>query len=122
MSVAPISASEDAPPANGIGALFGQLRSDAVVFAKAEVALAKAKAGERAHYARPGLAMLLIGLALSSGVLVAVPVGALMWLAPKLGVGWALLLVISVSLLFAAALLWAGGRRLRAALRTPEER
>ncbi len=106
----------------GIGALFGQLRADASVFARAEVSYYKAQAGERASYARPGLALLAVGLAIACGALIALPIGVVLLLAPLIGTGLALFSVISVSLLLAALMLWAGGRRLRAALKKPEDR
>lgn len=121
MQEAPISEIEDNSD-KGIGALFGQLRADASVFARAEVSYFKAQAGERAVHARPGLALLVIGLALASGALIALPIGALLLLAPVIGAGLALFAVVGVSLLLAALMLWAGGRRLRSALKKPEDR
>jgi Putative Actinobacterial Holin-X, holin superfamily III len=121
MQDAPVSEIEENSD-KGIGALIGQLRADASVFARAEVSYYKAQAGERATHARPGLALLVIGLAVACGALIALPVGLVLVLAPVIGAGLALFAVVSVSLLLAALMLWAGGRRLRSALKKPEDR
>lgn len=82
----------------------------------------KAAAGERVSYATPGLAMMAAGLALSGGLVVFLLFGAMMVLDPLIGIALAFLLVLLCGCAIAGGLLWAGSRRLRRAMKRPEDR
>lgn len=105
-----------------LGALLVELTRDARSFATAEVEYLKAQAGERAHFAVPGLIMVAVAIALGMGMVMAVPVGLIWLLTPLIGAGWAMLGVIGVGIGLAALLLKLGVRRVKAILKRPEER
>jgi uncharacterized membrane protein YqjE len=105
-----------------LSSLLVELTRDARSFATAEVEYIKAQAGERAHFAVPGLIMIGVALALAMGVLMAVPVGLIWLFAPMIGAGWATLAVIAVGLLLAVLLLKLGTRRVKSVLKRPEDR
>jgi hypothetical protein len=117
---------ETAPPETddrpGLGALFGQLADDTREFARAEVALLKAQAGERASYAVPGLVAILLAAILAFAAIVALLVGAVIALTPAIGAGWATAAVTFGALLIAGGLGWLGVRRLRKAAKPRELR
>lgn len=105
-----------------ISSLLVELTRDARSFATAEVAYLKAQAGERAHFAVPGLIMIGVAIAFAAGILSALPI-ALIWLfAPIIGAGWAVLAVTLSGLTLAALLLKLGTRRIKAVLKRPEDR
>jgi Putative Actinobacterial Holin-X, holin superfamily III len=110
----------DARPA--LASLVIDLTRDANDFAKAEMAYFKAQAGERAQYAVPAFIMIGIAIAIATGVLMALPVGCMLLLAPLIGLGWALLAVTVIGLLLAYAMIKLGTRRLKAVLKSPEDR
>jgi hypothetical protein len=121
--------SDDAPPLTiaeeekpGIPQLLGQLASDTSDFARAELAFLRATAGERASYALPGIIMVAVGTALASGAVVALLVGLVMWFAPMIGTGWAILASIGGSLIIAVILFRLGTARLRNALKPRNDR
>jgi hypothetical protein len=105
-----------------LSSLLVELTRDARSFATAEVEYLKAQAGERAHFAVPGLIMIGVAIAIAMGVLMAVPVGLIWLFAPMIGAGWATLAVIVGGLLLAALLLKLGTRRVKAVLKRPEDR
>jgi uncharacterized membrane protein YqjE len=105
-----------------ISSLLVELTRDARSFATAEVEYLKAQAGERAHFAVPGLIMIGVALALAMGVLMAVPIGLIWLFAPMIGAGWSTLAVILVGLMIAALLFKLGTRRVKAVLKRPEDR
>ena len=105
-----------------LSSLLVALTEDASNFARAEVDYLKAQAGERAHYAVPGLIMFVVGLALATGVLMAIPVGLILLLSPLIGSGLALVAVTLAGLLFAALMFKLGTRRIKAVLKRPEDR
>lgn len=109
-------------PRPALSSLFVDLMRDANEFAKAEMAYLKAQAGERAHYAMPGFIMIGVAIAVATGVLMAIPVGCVLLLAPLIGVGWALLAVSIAGLLLAYAMIKLGSRRLKAVFKSPEDR
>lgn len=105
-----------------LSALLVGLTRDASAFAQAEIAYLKAQAGERAHYAVPGLAMIGVALALGFGLMAALPVALIWLLAPLVGNGYALLIVTLVGLAAVALLIKLGVRRIKAVLKRPEDR
>jgi Putative Actinobacterial Holin-X, holin superfamily III len=116
----PLTAAIDEKP--GIPQLLGQLASDTGDFARAEIAFLRATAGERAAYAMPGIIMVAVGTALASGAVVALLVGLVIWLAPEIGTGWAILASIGGSLIVAIFLFRLGTARLKNALKSRDER
>jgi hypothetical protein len=117
---APLTAVSDDKP--GIPQLLEQLASDTGDFARAEIAFLRATAGERASYAMPGIIMVAVGTALASGAVVALLVGLVIWLAPEIGTGLAILASIGGSLIVAIILFRLGTARLRNALKSRDER
>ena len=105
-----------------IAALLGQLSDDASNFAKAEAEYVRAQVGERANFAKPALGMIGMGIALLFGLTMAAPVGAMLVLAPLIGLGWAFGGVMLGGALLAFLSLKFGVRRFKAALKRPEER
>jgi uncharacterized membrane protein YqjE len=105
-----------------LSSLLVELTRDARSFATAEVEYLKAQAGERAHFAVPGLVMIGVALALALGILMAVPVGLIWLFAPMIGAGWSTLAVTLVGLMIAALLFKLGTRRVKAILKRPEDR
>ncbi|MEK6637344.1 MAG: phage holin family protein [Pseudomonadota bacterium] len=119
--------SEAEPPTEtqerpALASLLVELTRDARSFANAEVAYLKAQAGERAHFAVPGLIMIGIAIALGFGTLVAVPVSLIWLLAPMIGAGWATLAVTVAGLAVTVFLLNLGMRRVKAVMKRPEDR
>jgi hypothetical protein len=111
---------ETPPP--GLQALVGQLKDDALAFAKAESEWLKAEAGDRAGVAKPGLAAIGAGLALALGVVMAIPVGLMLVLTPLIGAGWSLLAVVAAFLLISAILIRFGGNRVKTAFKPRNDR
>jgi hypothetical protein len=105
-----------------LSSLLVELTRDAKSFATAEVEYLKVQAGERAHFAVPGLIMIGVAVALAMGVMMTVPVGLIWLLAPLTGAGWATLGVTLAGLAIAAVLLKLGTRRVKAVLKRPEDR
>jgi hypothetical protein len=105
-----------------LAGLLVELTNDMSRFARAEVAYIKAQAGERAHFAVPGLAMFGVGLAIATGILMAVPAGLIMLLSPMIGTGWSILAVTTGGLIITALLIKLGVRRIKAVLKRPEDR
>jgi uncharacterized membrane protein YqjE len=105
-----------------LSSLLVELTRDARSFAIAEVEYLKAQAGERAHFAVPGLIMIGVALAIATGVLMAIPVGLIWLFAPMIGAGWSVLTVTLAGLALAALLLKLGTRRVKAVLKRPEDR
>lgn len=118
----------DAEPPTGtqerpaLSSLLVELTHDARSFAAAEVEYLKAQAGERAHFAVPGLIMIGVALALAMGILMAVPIGLIWLFAPMIGAGWSTLAVTLIGLMIAALLFKLGTRRVKAVLKRPEDR
>ncbi len=113
---------DEADEKPGIPQLLGQLASDTGDFARTEIAFLRATAGERASYAMPGIIMVAVGTALASGSVVALLVGLVIWLAPAIGTGWAILASIGGSLIVAIILFRLGTARLKNTLKARGER
>lgn len=102
--------------------LAEQLIADGKELADAELAHVRAQASVRSAIAVPALVMLLAGTALGAGTLVALLVGLVIWLAPLIGTGLAILAVSVGALVIAAILVKIGRARLATAFsfeRTP---
>jgi len=112
----------DAQERPALSSLLVELTRDARSFATAEVEYLKAQAGERAHFAVPGLIMIGVAIVFATGVLTALPVALIWLLAPIIGAGWAVLAITLSGLALAALLLKLGARRIKAVLKRPEDR
>jgi Putative Actinobacterial Holin-X, holin superfamily III len=104
-----------------ISALLGQLADDTSQFARAEVAYFKAEIGERANLAIPGLWMIGVGASLAAGVLIALLVGLVLWLAPLVGAGLATLAICTLGAAIAFGFFRIGTKRLRQAIKSKEQ-
>ena len=92
------------PPRPSLAELAQQLVDDTTAFVRAEVALYRAQAGRKALSA--GIAVGLLGgaLVLAQGAVFALLVGLIIVLAPSLGTGWAIVVVVMSAILIAAIL------------------
>lgn len=102
-------------------ALVMRLIDDAKAWAAAELAYAKAVAGERLRIARSGAVLLVAALVLLHGALIALFVGAVLSLATLVGPGWATLIVVGVSAVVAAILAKMAANRFATAKATKRE-
>jgi hypothetical protein len=105
-----------------VAALLGDLASDAKGFARAEAAYFRAQLGERTAYAKPALAMIGIGAGLIIGVAIAVPIGLVLALSPLVGTFASLAIVTIAGTALGALLLIWGTKRIKAAVKPPEQR
>ena len=119
-SVTPDDNSEPEPIP--LKSLLGELAVDAKAFARAEANYLKASAGARAQYAVPGVVLIMAAVALITGVIIALPVGLLLMLAPIIGAGWAIAAVIAVFLLVGGVLGLIGFKRIKSAMKGPFRR
>lgn len=113
------------PPATNkpaVSALLGELASDAKGFARAEAAYLRAQVGERTAYAKPAVAMIGVGAGIIVGVAIALPIGLMLALVPIVGALAALALITVPGAGLGALLLLWGVRRIRAAIKSPEQR
>ncbi|CAN5294048.1 hypothetical protein BH09PSE3_BH09PSE3_07790 [soil metagenome] len=113
----PVASDADRP---GLGALFARLVDDGETFIRAEVRLYRAQATRKAFSA--GLIVALIGSAimLTQALLITVSIGVVMILAPKIGMGWAVSIVATVTLILIAICVLIGNARISTLLK-PEE-
>lgn len=112
-------AEPDRPP---VKALFVQLAEDSAHFARSEWAYLREQAGERWHFAQPALVAVGAAIALLFAVAVALPLGLMVALAPVIGPFWAVLAVTLAGLILGGVLLRWASKRLKAAMKKPEER
>lgn len=105
-----------------IKALIGDLTGDAREFARAEAAYLRAQVSERTSYAKPAIFMIGGGVALVLGSLLALPFGLMVVLSPLLTPAGAVAAVTLGLILIGGVLVWAGTRRIKAALKRPEDR
>lgn len=107
-------ADEDLRPT--IGELFKRLTDEATSYVRAEVALYRAQAGQKALSA--GLIAGLFGgaLLLAQGAVIALLVGLIMALAATVGIWWAISVVVGATFVVAGALIKLGLNRVTALL------
>ena len=96
----------------GVAALVGRLVDDAKGLAHAEVALVKAKAGERVDAYKGAAIFFGAAGVLALAALIALFVGLILTLATVVGPGFATLIVVIVVLVIAGVLGWIGSRKL----------
>ena len=104
------------PEQEGVAALLGRLVDDSRSLVSAEVALYKAKAGERIGAYRSAAIFFAIAGVLALGAFIALLVGLILSLAPVVGSLLATVIVVGVVLVIAAILGMVGKRRLAAPL------
>jgi Putative Actinobacterial Holin-X, holin superfamily III len=102
--------------------LLSQLATDSRDFARAEVAWVKAEAGSRASIAIPGLIFAVAAIALLFALIIAGLLGGMFALAPLIGLGWAVLAVISTGALIAFVLAKIGSAKLARAFSVEKDR
>jgi Putative Actinobacterial Holin-X, holin superfamily III len=120
MTDEPSPISEAAKPT--IKMLLGQLANDTSDFARAEIDYLRAQAGERASFALPGLLMVGVAAALGFGAIIALLIGLIWLIGERLGMGWALLIVIGAAIASTVLLGQMGAARLRNALKARDDR
>jgi hypothetical protein len=96
-----------------IKALIEQLVTDTSDFARAEIGVIKAQADERVSHALPATLLLGTGVALVFGTFIGALIGAMLWLGPIIGAGWAIVAVGVTALMIAALLIRLGTNRVR---------
>ncbi|MEG3086507.1 phage holin family protein [Sphingomonas sp. PB4P5] len=101
------------PPEESIGTLVGNVVEDGRAYALAELAIYRAKAmawlGQAKFVALFGVSALL----LANCAIIALFVGLLLTLAPRVGPGWATMIVVGGTLAFAGLLGWLALRHIR---------
>ncbi len=93
--------------------LIAELVDDSRDWVNAEIAVYRAEARRRLIIAGIGLALMTLAAALVAGTMVALLVGVMFALTPKVGAGWATAIVIGVALVVAAISAQAGRLQLR---------
>ncbi|HEU0065933.1 MAG TPA: phage holin family protein [Sphingomonas sp.] len=102
------------PAGPGVAALVAQLVDDSREVVSAEVALQKARLGERAAAYKGAVVFFVAAAVLALGALIAMLVGAILSLATVIGPGLATLAVVVLTLIVAGVLGLIGKRRLTA--------
>ena len=100
------------PVDEGVATLVHRAVDDARELARAEVALAKAKLGERATAYKSAAIFFVVAAVLALAALVALLVGLILTIATLLGPGWATAIVVGATLLIALVLGLIGKGRL----------
>ena len=96
--------------------LFRRLVDQCRAWLRAEIALYRAEATIRGLAAGWALGYLVGALMLASAALITLLVGLVMWIGTALNLGWAILIVVGITLLIAALLGWLGVKKITAAL------
>ena len=104
------------PPESSIGDIASQLVDDAKAYAKAEVGVAKAIAGEKANAVKTPLILLVGALFVAMGALNALCIAIFVALAALMGPVLAGIIAFLLIGAVAAAMAWIGYSRLRDAL------
>ena len=118
----PFGTAEDAGERPPLIALVRQLGDDAQAFAKAEAAFIKERVGEGWSHAVPGLAAIGIAVAVVLGAFIALPLGLMMLIGAHLGLALSIPIVMISAALISQLLVKFGQRRLKAAIKMPEDR
>lgn len=115
--MADIEPDEGAPENLGsdesIGDLFGRLVDDAKGFGQAELRYYRVLFRERLRAARTSLWMGAVAMSLALAASVALVVGLVLTLAPRVGPGWATLIVVSVALGAASLMGWLAWQQIK---------
>lgn len=91
-----------------IGTLVEELAEDTRVFLLAEADRLRAYGRRAAISGTIALGLIIAGIALLQGAIIALLTGLILWLQPTLGTGWALILVVCVATAIGIALTWIG--------------
>lgn len=95
--------------------LVSRIVDDAKEVARAEVALVKAQALAKVAGYRTAAALFVAAYLVSVAALIALVVGLVLTLAPRVGPGWATAIVVAATFAVAGLLGWLGWRRLKQA-------
>lgn len=101
------------PPEDSIGALIGQLVADARGYAMAELAIYRAKATAWLGEAKFVAIYAVVAIVLANAAIIALFVGLLLTLAPRVGPGWATVIVVGGTLALVGLLGWLALRHIR---------
>ena len=93
--------------------LFGRLVDDAKGFGQAELDYYRTLARERLRAAKTSLWMGAVAMSLALAASVALVVGLVLTLAPRVGPGWATLIVVSVALGAASLMGWLAWQQIK---------
>lgn len=104
---------ESEPGDESIGDLFGRLVDDAKGFGHAEIDYYRTLVRERLRAAKTSLWMGAVAMSLALAASVALVVGLVLTLAPRVGPGWATLIVVSVALGAASLMGWLAWRQIK---------
>ena len=96
-----------------LGDLFGRLVDDAKGFGHAEIDYYRTLVRERLRAAKTSLWMGAVAMSLALAASVALVVGLVLTLAPRVGPGWATLIVVGVSLGFASLMGWLAWQQIK---------
>ena len=96
-----------------LSSIVGRLATETRGLATAEVAVYKAKFGEKANAYKSAAAMFAVAGVLGLAALIALLVGAILTLTPRVGPGWATLIVVGVVLVLAGVLAMIGKSKLQ---------
>ena len=96
-----------------LGDLFGRLVDDAKGFGHAEIDYYRTLVRERLRAARTSLWMGAVAMALGLAASVALVVGLVLTLAPRVGPGWATAIVVGVALALAGIMGWLAWQQIK---------
>jgi hypothetical protein len=91
-----------------IGTLVEELVGDTRVFLQAEADRLRAYGRRAAISGAIALGLIIAGIALLQGAIIALLTGLILWLQPTLGTGWALIVVVCGAAAIGVALTWIG--------------
>lgn len=91
-----------------IGTLVEELAEDTRVFLSAEADRLRAYGRRAAISGTIALGLVVAGVALLQGAIIALLTGLILWLQPTLGTGWALVVVVLMATAIGIALTWIG--------------
>lgn len=104
-----------------IGDLTKRLIADGKAFASAEIALHRARLGERARQAQGAIALLVVALVLVQATVTTLLVALVMVFEALLGIYWAAAIVVIGALVLTGVIAWVAMGKIKAALSGPED-
>lgn len=107
--------------AQGVTALVGQLVDDTRNLASAEIALVKARVGERLASYKQAIGFFVVAGVLAMAALIAMLVGLIATVATLVGPGFATMIVVGITLLLAAVIGMIGKAKLAKPVAAPED-